>query len=489
MNIDPDGILAGALEAVPTPLSIMHAVRDADGTVVDFEWDFVNAAGANEILVDRQELVGQRLLEKLPEHRNGLFDLYVGVVETGVPLVLDEAGYGDTWGTQAVVPRVYDIRSTKLGDGFVVWWDDVTDRVKSRVDIEAQVRTGEIAALTTANAPIGQALVARDGSFTQVNPAFCRISGHTEEELIGSTFQAITHPEDLDADVKQATALAEREITDYTMEKRYVRSSGESVWIRLHASGVWDGDEFVTYIAQIADINEEVLLRGRLEARNRDLLQFAYVASHDLQAPLRTVSAYADLLFMSLDESTLSEEQQDYIAEIRSANAHMRALTADLLDLSRAAYSGSPVEVVPVKRAIEQTLSSLGGDIASDITILVDIREDPEVRANMTHLVQIASNLIGNSIKYQHPDRACHINVTAWRAESVVHITFEDNGIGIPPGSEERAFEMFQRLQTAGTGTGIGLALVRTLVEKYGGTVSLTSDGHSGTKVALEFAA
>ena len=487
MEIEVGGILATAMETVPTPLAVMHAIRSEDGTIVDFEWDYVNAAGAQEILVTREELIGQRLLVKLPEHRNGLFDLYVGVVESGDAMVLAEAGYDDTWGTQEVLPRVYDIRSNKLGDGFVVWWNDVTDRVQSRRNLEQQARAGEIASLTTENAPIGQALVSRDGTFTQVNPAFCRISGHSEESLIGNTFQAITHPEDLDADIRQATALAEREIADYVMEKRYIKANGQSVWIRLHASAVWEGDQFVTYIAQIADINEAVILR--LETRNRDLQQFVYVASHDLQAPLRTVSAYCDLLFMSLDEESLDEDQRDYINEIRTASAHMRELTSDLLELSRATYSGDPAVVVSVVAAIEGALTSLHGDIDPSVSIEVDIQGDPKVRANITHLRQIATNLISNSIKYRHPDRAPEIVIAASRRGDIVKLEFLDNGIGVPPGSEQRAFEMFQRLQSSGEGTGIGLALVRTLVEKYAGTVTLTSDGESGTRVTVEFPA
>lgn len=489
MDIEPGGILASALEAVPTPLAVMHSVRDESGTIVDFEWDYVNAAGAEEILVARDELVGQRLLVKLPEHRNGLFDLYARVVESGEPFVLDEAGYDDTWGTQEVVPRIYDIRSTKLGDGFVVWWSDVTERVQVRLELERQARKGEIAALTTENAPIGQALVAADGTFTQVNPAFCRISGHTAESLIGNTFQAITHPDDLDADVIQATALANHEISDYVMEKRYIRSDGEAMWIRLHASAVWDGANFVTYIAQIADINEEVLLRRRLETRNRDLQQFAYVASHDLQAPIRTVSAYCDLLFLSLDQSSLSEDQLDYINEIRGATIHMRELTSDLLELSRATYAGAAAEPTSIAGAVEGALMLLHADLNQDVALDVDVRDDPFVRANRTHLRQIITNLVANSIKYRHPDRDCRITIEGSRSGDVVHLVVADNGIGIPPGSEQRAFEMFQRLQSAGSGTGIGLALVRTLVEKYSGTITLDSDGTSGTRVALEFPA
>ncbi len=486
MKVEPDSLLVQAIEAVPSPLALMHSVRDESGTIVDFEWDYINAAGAQEILVKQEELVGQRLLVKLPEHKNGLFELYAKVAETGEPFVLTEAGYDDTWGTQDVIPRIYDIRSTRFGDGICIWWNDVTDRVAARVKLENRALAAKITELTAANAPVGQALVSREGEFRSVNPAFCRISGRSEADLLGRTFQAITHPDDLDADVQQATALAERKIDRYVMEKRYIKSNGAAVWIRLHASAVWDGDDFVTYIAQIADIDSEVGLRQSLEARNRDLQQFAYVASHDLQAPIRTISAYFDLLTDSLNPADMSTDQVDHIDEIHQAIGHMRELTSDLLALSRVNRPTEEEPICSVNDAVAASIASISADLATaECEVSVDVEPDLIVQVNPTHMKQILTNLLSNSLKYCNPARSLELGLSGRTVGDRVVIRVQDNGIGIPPGAEDRAFQMFQRLQTGGQGTGIGLAIVRSLAERYGGSARIDSDGKSGTTVTI----
>ena len=484
--MDAASPLAQALEAVPTPLAVMHSVRDATGDIVDFEWDYINAAGAKEILVERDELIGQRLLVKLPDHRNGLFDLYKNVVESGEPFVLTEAGLDDKWGTEEIVPRIYDIRSTKLGDGICIWWSDVTERVSARLELESRAQAAAITEMAALNAPIGQALLDENGVFTSVNPAYCRIVGRSKESLVGATFQAITYPDDLESDTTQLAELRNRTIDRYSMEKRYVRPDGAIVWVRLHATAVWADSKFVTYIGQVSDIGEEVKLRTFLEARNRDLEQFAYVASHDLQAPLRTISLYFDLFVSTLDPTELTEEQADHANEIRQAITHMRELTSDLLELSRINRVDLDSTTANVREMVSRSIASIASDLTeAECEIGVDVPEDLWASVNATHLKQIVCNLLSNSIKYRERERQPEIYLAARPIGVDVVLTVTDNGIGIRPGSEERAFQMFQRLQSDGEGTGIGLALVRMLAERSGGTASLESDGVSGTKVTV----
>ncbi len=486
-----DGDFAAALDAVPAALAILHAVRDNEGTIVDFQWDYINELGAQEILLPASELIGQRLLEKLPEHRDGLFPGYVDVVETGTPMELIEAGYDDTWGTQEVIPRVYDIRATKLRDGFVVWWADVTDRVTARTQLQQGILQRAVSDRVIDRAPIGLALVASDGTFTSVNPAFGRISGHSADQLVGRTFAQITHPDDLDADLTQVQRLAAREIDHYVLDKRYIRRDGEQVWVRLHASGVWDeSGDFVTFIAQIVDIDEQKRLIAELERSNDDLKHFAYVASHDLQAPLRIVSTYTELLTESLDPSSLTEEQSDYLTEIASSVHYMQALVSDLLDYSRVTATPPTFEPTSLCAVVTGVVDRMAADLTgAGAEVTLDCSEDVVVPANPTQLAQVMTNLLGNSVKYRHPDRPCRISVSARATSDRVQLRVTDNGIGVPPESAERAFTMFQRLQTEGDGTGIGLALVRKIIQRHGGRVLLDSDGSTGTTIRIDLPA
>lgn len=396
--------LTAAVTSMLEPLAILRAVRDATGTIVDFVWVFVNDAGIEALLLPVEAVMGKRLLEVLPEHRDGLFEIYKTVTETGEPYIGHEIGYDDQWGEGEVLPRVFNIRASKAGDGFAVSWNDVTDHVKARhrlvtlnrslrlheqivegaaegiwvVDeenrttyvnaamgamlglsasemiganifdfidpavherIDSPIRnlTAEVGenfefplvthdgetvwtrmttaplegpdglslggfalvtnitdevlgrrerviaesmfAQATAHAPIGQALVSLSGEFLEANAALCEIVGYTRDQLIGKTFQEVTHPEDLDADVNQAIALAAGQISSYSMAKRYIRSDGRTIWVQLHASLIRDDqDQPVHFISQVIDIDKE----RKAEATAANAIQrLAYRSTHD----------------------------------------------------------------------------------------------------------------------------------------------------------------------------------------------------------------
>lgn len=359
------GQLKSLMDSIPTALALMHGVRDADGRVVDLQWDHINDAGAKQLLMPREALIGQRLLEKLPEHRDGLFPMYAKVIETGESFEIVDAGYDDTWGTQEVIPRVFDICASRVGDnGIFIWWADTTEMVVARRETQ-----------------------------------------------------------------------------------------------RLEQS---------------------------LERRNAELQQFAYVASHDLQAPLRTVSAFAQLLRASFSADQLSDEQREYFDDIDSGITAMRRLISELLSFSRASEADLEVDPVAVRSIVDSVLAAVRSDLDEiDAQVRIEVPAELLTHANPTLLGQALQNLVTNSIKYRHPQRQLQLDIRAHSTFEALTIEVADNGVGIDPAFHERAFAMFQRLQNAEEGTGLGLALVRRIMGRFNGTAEIDSDGTSGTTVTL----
>ncbi|WP_152427060.1 sensor histidine kinase [Paramagnetospirillum caucaseum] len=221
-----------------------------------------------------------------------------------------------------------------------------------------------------------------------------------------------------------------------------------------------------------------------LERSNADLEQFAYVASHDLQTPLRNIVSYTQLLERRY-KGRLDADADDFIGFIVTNTKKMTQLIFDLLEFSRASRQTEPLEPCSAGEAVAQALSNLGVDLENS-GVEICVGDLPEVAAVPSHLVSLFQNLLGNSIKYRSPDRLARISVTAepstpgyWR------FAVADNGIGIEAQYHDKVFEIFQRLNPAAEteGTGIGLTLCRRIVHRFGGTIRVGSVPGGGTTV------
>ncbi|MFN8125917.1 MAG: PAS domain S-box protein [Candidatus Nanopelagicales bacterium] len=250
------------------PLSIMRSVRDDDGTIIDFEWTYINRAGAAEMMLPVEGLIGSRLLERLPEHRNGLFDTYVRVVETGEPFEVTELGYDDTWETAEVQPRVFDIRAIRVDDGFAVSWNDVTERVANRA---ALARSEQLFRRAMQDSAVGMTLVTRDGSFVDVNQAMCDFLGHDADTLMAGHWQEFTHPDDVATEETHLRRLLTGEIDTYRITKRYLHADGSVLVGDLSVSGIRNDDGQITgCVRQVIDMTAQARLVEGLAATTRD---------------------------------------------------------------------------------------------------------------------------------------------------------------------------------------------------------------------------
>ena len=230
-------------------------------------------------------------------------------------------------------------------------------------------------------------------------------------------------------------------------------------------------------VAERKRAEQEVAKKADELARsNADLEQFAYVASHDLQEPLRAVNGYCQLLQMEY-EGKLDQEADKYIKHAVEGTTRMQTLINDLLEYSRVNRKGSPFEPTNLQQVVELAQGLLQAAI-DESNAKIHCDGLPTLTADRRQLLQLFENLIGNAIKYRgdaHPE----IHITAEEKENEWLLSIRDNGIGIQPEFWERIFFLFQRLHARGeySGTGIGLALCQRIVNRHGGRPGSTESG------------
>jgi PAS domain S-box-containing protein len=364
-------------------------------------------------------------------------------------------------------------------------YDDITARKRS----ESALRASEALHRGTFElAASGIAHVGLDGRFLRVNRRLCAILGYREEELIGRSVKDISHPDDRDlTDAPRARAHAGDQ-ESVRFEKRYLRRDGTTVWVSLGVAPVRDEHGAPLYeIAMFDDITErkqaEAALREaheELKRSNSELEQFAYVASHDLQEPLRMVSSYTQLLGRRYGEK-LDADAKEFMGYIVDGAARMKQLIEDLLAYSRVGTKGRDFRPVDLERPLARALGNLKAAI-DEAGAAVSHDALPTLPADEAQLAQLFQNLIGNALKFrgQAPPR---IRVQVSENDKFFEFAVRDNGIGIEPQYFERIFMVFQRLHNKGEypGTGIGLAICKKVVERHGGQIRVESQPGEGS--------
>ena len=238
-----------------------------------------------------------------------------------------------------------------------------------------------------------------------------------------------------------------------------------------------DGDFM---LATLIDITERKRRDDELRRSNADLEQFAYIASHDLQEPLRMVASYTELLEERY-KGRLDERADKYIFYAVDGAKRMQRLVADLLAFSRVGSQGKPLKPVDTAAVLAEVLRVLGPRLRE---AGADVQADtlPPVMADEDQLYQLLQNLVGNALKFRSEAPPC-IRISAVREGDAWRFAVADNGIGIEPQYSERIFQMFQRLHERGRyeGSGIGLSIVKRILERHGGRIWLQSTPGQGS--------
>jgi PAS domain S-box-containing protein len=332
---------------------------------------------------------------------------------------------------------------------------------------------------------------ASEGRYIDVNESFLRITGYRREEVIGRTSLEIRFWENTEDRDKLLEALTKQgSVRD--LEINFLTKSGAR---RIGQ----DSAEFVEVggkkciLAIFRDITEQKQLqRQRQEAEvalahraeelarsNAELEQFAYVASHDLQEPLRMVASYTQLLARRYQDK-LDADAHDFIAYAVDGATRMQALITDLLNYSRVGTRGKPFQPTSCDGVLERVLINLKFTISENGAV---VTHDPlpNVMGDETQLGQLFQNLLTNAMKFRS-EAPPRIHISAKRSGNAWEFSVRDNGIGIAPEYGERIFMIFQRLHSKNEypGTGIGLAVCKKIVERHGGHIWVSSQPGSG---------
>ena len=343
-------------------------------------------------------------------------------------------------------------------------------------------------------AAVGMARLSADGRWLQVNETFCDLLGYTADELISKTFQSITDPADHALDNHYYQQLTQAEIDSCRFEKRYLHKDGTAIWTLVTVSiERSNSGEAIAFIAVIEDIRglkqaltdlqtranelEEVnallaLTTTTLKERNAELDQFAYVASHDLKAPLRAIANLSEWIEDDLGKQIPAENQRQLVL-LRNRVHRMEGLINGLLEYSRVGRQECQAEAIAVDQLLAGIIDLLSPPPGFTISIQGDM---PTLKTNRTALNQVFSNLISNAIKHCDREDGC-VHITAQDQGRFIQFAVKDNGPGIDPKYHERIFAIFQTLKARDEleSTGIGLSIVKKIVEAEGGTIQLES--------------
>ena len=307
-------------------------------------------------------------------------------------------------------------------------------------------------------------------------------------------FTRFVHPDDLER-VSATISGSIDEKTDYVTEFRVIRPDGEIRWVSARGRVLYDESGTPErLLGAVTDVTErkraeEVLLvqAHELAVSNADLQQFAYVTSHDLQEPLRTITSYAQLLERRY-KGRFDTDADEFLAYITAAAGRMSMLISDLLTYSRIFNTErTPLREVDLSASLNWAFQNLESVIRlSGAVITWELL--PMVRGDQVQLVQLFQNLIGNAIKYRSAQTPL-IHIGVRRTDGELTVSVRDNGIGIDPQYHDRIFGLFKRLHsTEIPGTGIGLAICRKIVERHGGRIWVESAPGSGATFSFTLA-
>jgi|HubBroStandDraft_4_1064222.scaffolds.fasta_scaffold07448_3 PAS domain S-box-containing protein len=472
----------GLLEAAPDAMVVVNQ----DGEIV-----LLNVQAEKQFAYHRDELVGQKVKNIIPEGfaerllADGLRsveDALAQQIGTGIELTGRRKDGGE-------FPIEIMLSPLESAEGILVTAAIRDITVRKAAEKHLAQMEGRYRGLLEA-APDAMVVVNRDGEIVLLNVQAEKQFGYRRDELVGQKVKNIIpegFAERLIADGTRTAAEAVAQQIGTGIELKGRRKHGSEFPIEIMLSPL-ESSEGILVTAAIRDITErkkaeQHLVKTVLELKrsNDELQQFAYVASHDLQEPLRMVASYTQLLAKRY-KGRLDSEADEFIAYAVDGSNRMQGLIQDLLAYSRSGTNGKALREVSSEKALKDALSNLRATI-QESGALVTYDSLPAITSDDTQLVQVFQNLVGNAIKYRSAEvPQVHVSATKNGGKDWI-FSVRDNGLGIDPQYFERIFVLFQRLhgREQFKGTGIGLTICKKIVERLGGRIWVESQPGAGS--------
>ena len=312
------------------------------------------------------------------------------------------------------------------------------------------------------------------GYFTRLNPAWEKVLGFTNPELMAQPFLDFVHPQDRAATLAAAQRMSAGEVV-IDFENRYRGKDGAYRWLLW--SAMPDVEQNVCY-AIAHDITDRKIAQIALEQRNQELDSFVYIVSHEIKAPLRAIANLAQWIEEDF-QGVLAADLQQQMTLLRS-RVHSLTQTIDgLLEYARVGIIDTKIEQVEIAKLLAEVIDSIAP--AATFTIAIPDRL-PTLNTHRLLLSQVFANLIGNAIKHHHGSHGS-IYISVQERDRVYEFAVSDNGPGIAPAERDRVFRIFQSVnpQNRADSSGIGLSIVKKIVEAQGGIIWLESSLGAGT--------
>lgn len=334
----------------------------------------------------------------------------------------------------------------------------------------------------------------RDLTIRFANDKYAAHVGSTTDELIGRSLP------DVACAPEQSAALIDiggytRDEPVRTMEICIDGQDGREMWMLWTAVAIFDDDGVSEVVSVGRDITETKRQQRQVEAqtselrrKNEALDQFTATVSHDLKAPLRHLSMFAEMISEDLHRGEF-DELPHYADHVRKSAARMRRIIDSLLEFSQIAYRIAMPKPVALSGVVRDALALLESHV-EESGGTIDVQPMPEIMGDPELLKRLAQNLIGNALKYRRPGKAPVVRVYCRQRPAGIDFVVEDDGIGIDPQHVGRIFEVFQRLhrdETVYQGTGVGLALARRIVESHNGSIALDTSYGPGARFVVTF--
>ncbi len=385
-------------------------------------------------------------------------------------------------------------RPRKREDGAMVW-DALMFDITARKHAEIELNKSEERYRRFLEGSPDAIYVHSNDQIVYANGAAVALFGASStEDLLGSDATKLFHPDDLLKREQQREQTKTTGSTSSLAEYRFRRLDGTEFHGEITAATIdWEGAASI--FVNVRDISRRKSFEKRLEMLNEqltdqadelqrsnsDLEQFAYIASHDLQEPLRMISGYCQLLQRRYKDR-LDQDANEFIEFAVEGAGRMQRLISDILMYSRVGTRAKPLEKIPCQEILDGALANLQVAIEETGAVITS-DELPEIMGDRGQLGQLFQNLLGNALKFRG-DKTPEIHVSATQAGKGWEISVSDNGIGIEPEHRDRIFLIFQRLHTRAEyeGTGIGLAVCQKIAARHGGTLTVDASESGGSK-------